>query len=418
MTYDNLTVARYIAVRKAPYFAHALFKAPIIATPAVPVAAMDMHGRLYINPQVVKEWKPEHIATVLVHEMFHLLNEHFARKGARDQKRWNIATDLEIANILRSMDFRLDTPIPHTTPEQYNLPNDLLAEEYYDRLKSKTDTGGNDKDETDDGQSSCSTNGHSDNFAGQPDSSKDGHPSGSASDGIEKPWELPLDDTEYPGLSDTEQEILRREVAHAIETHYKDRGDLPMQLERLVKRYKKRNEVNWRELLRRYVKRTLVITGHGDHYTYRRPNRRKQQSNFIFPSLAHTRPEIAVVIDTSGSMNDAELNTAINEVDALLRELRSEVTVLSVDAAVHTTQRIRSTRQIKLEGGGGTDMMCGIRAATQLKPTPHAIIVITDGYTPWSETQPRNTPPVIAVLTDANSKEPPRWIRSVRVKIE
>ena len=406
MTYDNLTVARYIAVRKAPYFAHAVFRTPIITTPAVPVAAMDMYGRMYINPQIVENWTPEHIATILVHEMFHLLNEHFDRKGARDQKRWNIATDMEIANILRTMDFRLDTPTGHITPEQYDLPDDLLAEEYYERLNDGSDDGDTD------GAGNGSGNG---NGNGNGDSS--GHPSGSASDGSDKPWELPPDNAEYPDLSDTEQELLRREVAHAIEQHYKDRGNIPAHLERLVKHYKKHKEINWRELLRRHVKNTLIITGHGDHYTYRRPNRRHAGSRFIFPSLARVRPEVAVVIDTSGSMSDTELNVALNEVDALLQELRSEVTVLSVDADVHTTQRIRSTRQVELEGGGGTNMMVGIRTAATLKPKPNLIVVITDGHTDWDTQPPQKTPPVITVLTDKNSKTPPAWIHSVRVNI-
>jgi len=406
MLYDNLTVARYIAVRKAPYFAHALFRTPTITTPAVPVAAMDMHGRIYINPQIVENWTPEHIATILVHEMFHLLNEHFDRKGTRDQKRWNIATDMEIANMLRTLDFRLDTPIPHITPEQYDMPYDLLAEEYYERLNDGSDNGDTDGE----GDGSGNENG---NENGSGNSS--GHPSGSASDGTEKPWELLPDNAEYPGLNDTERELLRREVAHAIEQHYKDRGNIPAHLERLVKHYKKRKEVNWRELLRRYVKDALIIMGHGDHYTYRRPNRRYAGSQFIFPSLARVRPEVAVVIDTSGSMDNAELNAAVNEVDALLQELRSEVTVLSVDAEVHTTQRIRSTRQITLEGGGGTNMMVGIRTAAALKPKPNLVIVITDGYTNWDTQPPQKTPPVIAVLTNKNSETPPAWIHSVRV---
>jgi len=410
MTYDNLTVARYIAVRKAPYFAHALFRTPIITTPAVPVAAMDMHGRMYINPQVVKEWTPDHIATILVHEMFHFLNEHFDRKGARDQKRWNIATDMEIANMLRTLDFRLDTPIPHITPEQYDMPYDLLAEEYYERLKDGSDNG----DADGDGDGSGDGNENND---GSSNRNSSGHPSGSASDGSDKPWELPPDDAEYPGLSDTEQELLRREVAHAIEQHHKERGDLPAYLERLIKHYKKRKEVDWRTLLRRIVKQTIYIGGSGDQFSYRRPNRRKQNSNFIFPSMFRIRPKVAVVIDTSGSMGDSELDTALNEVNALLQELRSEVTVLSVDAEVHTVQRIRHANRIQLQGGGGTDMMVGIQAAATQKQKPNLIVVITDGYTNWDAQRPPKTPPVIAVLTDKNSKTPPTWIHSVRVNI-
>ena len=404
MTYDNLTVARYIATREAPYFAHALFRSPIITTPAVPVAAMDKYGRMYINPQVVEKWTPEQIATVLVHEMFHFLNEHFDRKGAREEKRWNTAADMEIANILRTMDFRLDVPVPHITPEQYNLPNDLLAEEYYDMLRDKSDGGGGDSSGNGDGDGNRNSGG-----------SGNGHPSGSASDGVDKPWELLPDDAGYPGLSDTEQELLRREVAHAIEQHYKDRGNIPVGLERLCERVRRKKEVDWRTLLRRTVKQTIYLSGSGDQFSYRRPNRRKQDSNFIFPSMVRIRPKVAVVIDTSGSMSTAELNKAQQEVAALLQEIRSEITVLSVDAKVHMIQCIRNADHIQLKGGGGTDMMVGIRTAAELKPKPNLIVVITDGYTDWDMQRPPKTPPVIAVLTNKNSETPPRWIHSVRV---
>ena len=129
------------------------------------------------------------------------------------------------------------------------------------------------------------------------------------------------------------------------------------------------------------------------------------------------RPKVAVVIDTSGSMSDTELNIALNEVDALLQELRSEVTVLSVDAEVHTIQRIRHANRIQLQGGGGTDMMVGIQTAATQKQKPNLIVVITDGYTNWDTQRPPKTPPVIAVLTDKNSKTPPAWIHSVRVNV-
>jgi predicted metal-dependent peptidase len=116
-------------------------------------------------------------------------------------------------------------------------------------------------------------------------------------------------------------------------------------------------------------------------------------------------------------MNDAELQKAQQEVASLLQEIRSEITVLSVDAEVHTIQRIRNANRIQLKGGGGTDMMVGIRTAAALRQRPNLIIVITDGYTDWDTRPPRNTPPVIAVLTDKKSATPPSWIRSIRVNI-
>jgi predicted metal-dependent peptidase len=286
----------------------------------------------------------------------------------------------------------LDAPVPHVTPEQYNLPDNLLAEEYYERLKDENNTGDGNSDE-----------------------GSSGHPSGSSSDGIEKLWELPVDDTEYPALSETEQEILRREVARAIEEHYKSKGSIPAGLERFCERVQRKKEVPWHTLLRRTVKQVIYTSGSGDQFTYRRPNRRRQDSNFIFPSLVRIRPRVAVVIDTSGSMDSIELKKAVQEVDSLLQEIRSEITVLSVDAEVHTIQRIRNANHIQLEGGGGTNMMVGIRTAATQKPKPNLIIVITDGYTNWDMQQPSNTPPVIAVLTNKRSETPPSWIYSIRV---
>jgi predicted metal-dependent peptidase len=216
-------------------------------------------------------------------------------------------------------------------------------------------------------------------------------------------------------MSETEQEILRREVAHAAEEHYKDKGSIPAGLERLCKRVKQKKEVNWRTLLRRIVKQIIYTSGSGDMYTYRRPNRRKQNSAFIFPSMTHIRPKVAVVIDTSGSMNSAELHKAQEEVASLLQEIRSEITVLSVDAAVHTVQRIRNADHIQFQGGGGTDMMVGIRTAASLKQKPNLIVVITDGRTDWDMQRPPKTPPVVAVLTNKTSETPPAWIHSIRV---
>ena len=69
-----------------------------------------------------------------------------------------------------------------------------------------------------------------------------------------------------------------------------------------------------------------------------------------------------------------------------------------MDTDVHTDQHINNTNQIRLDGAGGTDMAAGIAAAAENKPD--AIVVITDGWTPWSPTRPTGARSVIAALTD------------------
>jgi hypothetical protein len=59
----------------------------------------------------------------------------------------------------------------------------------------------------------------------------------------------------------------------------------------------------------------------------------------------------------------------------------------------------------------------GINAALRIKPSPHIIVVLTDGFTPWPLTKPRNCDTCIAVLTNINSKEDvPAWIYSITIE--
>jgi predicted metal-dependent peptidase len=93
-------------------------------------------------------------------------------------------------------------------------------------------------------------------------------------------------------------------------------------------------------------------------------------------------PNVAVILDTSGSMDDKNVSQALAELKGVLKAIgATSVTVLVVDAAVHTVQRVFDPRQVKLVGGGGTDMRVGIDAALKLRPRPHVIIVLTDGLT-------------------------------------
>ena len=140
-------------------------------------------------------------------------------------------------------------------------------------------------------------------------------------------------------------------------------------------------------------------TGTAD-YTWQRPSRRQQpQDTVLRPAMTRPVPSVAVVVDTSGSMGEHELDRALTEISAIIATIvpGDSVRVLSVDTIVHTDQQIHNTNQIRLEGAGGTDMAAGIAAAAETKPD--AIVVITDGWTPWP--QPSPTAP------DASSRPSP-----------
>jgi predicted metal-dependent peptidase len=111
----------------------------------------------------------------------------------------------------------------------------------------------------------------------------------------------------------------------------------------------------------------------------------------VLPSLRRRPPRVAVVIDTSGSVSDAELGSALLEVAAISRAVggrRDQVTVLSCDAAARTVVPLCRAEGISLVGGGGTDLRTGFAKALRAQHRPDVIVVLTDGQTPWPDTRP------------------------------
>ena len=122
----------------------------------------------------------------------------------------------------------------------------------------------------------------------------------------------------------------------------------------------------------------------------------------------------AVVIDTSASMTSDDLDTALAEVSGVIKAVGGTVQVIVCDAHAERARTVRNPRDVKLIGGGGTDMRVGIDAAEALNPAPNVIVVLTDGDTPWPSTPTRAR--LIAVLTrDRGMSRLPTWARGIHV---
>jgi len=113
-------------------------------------------------------------------------------------------------------------------------------------------------------------------------------------------------------------------------------------------------------------------------------------------------------------MGQDRLDKAIAEVAGILKAMgqKDGVEAICVDAAVASVKKVFKKEQIELAGGGGTDMRVGIEYA--LKKKPHAIIVLTDGETPWPDAPVRAK--VIACIIQNGTIAPPDWIKTVVVE--
>jgi hypothetical protein len=89
---------------------------------------------------------------------------------------------------------------------------------------------------------------------------------------------------------------------------------------------------------------------------------------------------VVVVVDTSGSVGQSEVNAALAKVKGVIRAAgigAKCLVVVACDAAVGATSRVRRVEDVQLVGGGGGDMRVGIAAAEASRPQPDVIVVFS-----------------------------------------
>ncbi|MEU2062497.1 VWA-like domain-containing protein [Streptomyces sp. NPDC013455] len=462
---EKLLAARLHAVKVRPYLAAALFALHVVEDRSVPTMAVDAYWRCYVSPGFVARTPVEELAGVWVHEVSHLLRDHHARSeryareherhgpgepGARgpsstgassagptpagtistgpspagptpagpspagptstgpspagptpagpssagggERLRRNIAADFEINDDIYGDG--LPRPAGAVHPSLLRLPDGLLMEEYL-RTASMSGLA------ADLAWLDC----------------------GSGADGQVRPWELGPEGAH--GLSRQQRDAVRFRVAEGIKGRP---GDAPEGWRRWADEAFHPPQP-WRQLLGAAVRSAAAAPGVGENHSYRRPSRRSAGlPGVLLPSLRRTPPRVCVVIDTSGSVSDAELGSALLEVAAISQAVggrRDLVSVISCDAAAGIAVPLCRAENIELLGGGGTDLRSGFARALRSRPRPDVIVALTDGQTPWPSAQPpcrtvvglfpRPSRAVNENRPDYVPDRPPPWARVVTI---
>jgi len=92
---------------------------------------------------------------------------------------------------------------------------------------------------------------------------------------------------------------------------------------------------------------------------------------------------LALLVDTSGSISQQDLNQFASEMHGLLAAYKTELMVIYVDAAVQGVEFIASDDteiNLELKGGGGTDYRPGYDWLQKQGHMPTAAVYLTDGY--------------------------------------
>jgi predicted metal-dependent peptidase len=416
---EKISLARTIVRYKAPYFSTSL--ASLVCMPMVGIRTMCLTKNLILgyDPEWAVLAKPTVLAADVAHEINHFQRRHLYRGLGLDPRIVNIAGDLAINPDLVAAGWDLadeTSDRPAILPKHYNLPEGLSMEEYYALLTQAAQGGSSKNDKALQKLMNDLRNGEGSVGKG----ACGGIAHGSALTALEQELES------IPGAGRTKAEVKSIELraAKQIKDHItnKGRGVVPASLVRDTEKLQELSRIRWQDVLARVIRTATGQLMMGDlEPSYVRPSRRAMPgSPIIRPSYVTQLPEIAIVRDTSGSMQSQQLSDCVRESYAIVKDLGiDDIWFTDADAAVAMPwQRVRKEFFKTLStsrGGGGTDFAPAIADAQKLYPRPDLLIYCTDGDG-GAGPPPRGMAVVFAIVPSYWNRSPCDWATTVFIE--
>ncbi len=266
----RLAKARTALVLEQPFIGTLALNMPMSLSDEKPTAWTN--GKwVKFNPKFIEDLDDEQLKFLVAHEVFHPMFEHMYRLNGRNMRKWNMAGDYVINQLL--------------TDEKIGkfIEGGLLNKAIYDAGGGTTDGI----------------------YKILPDQGNDGNgPIGGTGDDLQE-----SDGNAAEQEQDmAEQKVMVAQAAQAA----KMAGKLSQNLQRLIGDILQ-PKVDWRDVLRRFVMKAKT-----DERTFARPNRRFFTQGMYLPSRSGERlGEMVVALDCSGSIDDKVLNEFAAELRAI-----------------------------------------------------------------------------------------------------
>lgn len=363
---EKIIGARIALLLKAPFFGNLATRLEIVNADAWCGTAATDGRKFYYNSEFIKTLPSKQLEFLIGHEVLHCVYDHMGRRGDRDPRLWNIADDYCVNQDL--VDQRIGEKIPiGLFDTKYR---NMSAEEVYDDLYENADKINIDDllDQLIDEHLDGEENGEGDSGEG-----KDGD-----GDGKDK-------SNAKPKISAAERKEIRDEMKEAVMTAAQSSGadNLPSGVRKMIKDLTA-PQLNWNELLQQQLLSTIKAD-----YTFARPSRRGWHMDAILPGNdLEQKIDIALAIDTSGSMSDETLHNIKSEVKGIMEAFGSfNLHIWCFDTAVHNPQiftedNIDELLDYECIGGGGTDFDSNWEYMKSEGIEPKKFVMFTDGY-PW-----------------------------------
>jgi predicted metal-dependent peptidase len=366
----------------------------LLADPRCKTAWVD--GRsLGFNPHFVLSLTPKRLVALVAHEVLHVALGHPWRRGNREMRRWNIACDKAINTLLREFGFELPDGAYYAEGDEVGQSAEWVYDHMpYDEPQDKPEPGKGEsgEDENDEEQEGEDEEGESDEPESEDgEGDEEGEPEGDGEgesgdedgegEGDEPGDELgecrdaPLDsdaDGDGPPSEDEWKERVAQTAALAKGQGLEAGEALTRAFEQTLQ-----PRIDVYALVLRFMQEANAAK-----YDWQRPNPRYAGSGFFFPKRhGKAMGEVAIAIDTSGSIDQVALGKAASIVQEVLDEVEpAGVTLYFADAQVCHVQRLERGDSLVWEpkGGGGTDFRPVLEAIDADENQPVCTVFITD----------------------------------------
>jgi len=352
----KITAARTSLVLEEPFFGSLALSLKVKADDTCKTAWTN--GReLGYSPAFIETLTHSQVTALLKHEVMHCACGHPWRRDNRDMKDWNIACDKAINKEITESGFTLPPDALYPVGDEVGKS----AEWIYARVK---------QDES---------NGQGQSKGNSPQAGKgQGNP-----DSLGEVRDAPIGPDDDGEPAPTEQD-WKQKAAQAMNAA-KMAGKLPGGIARDIEAALK-PRVDIRSLLLRFFSDRA-----NSDYSWSRPNVRYIAQGLYLPALeSKALGEVAIMIDTSGSVNAVSLQYARAILESIIEETSpSAVTVYYFDSKVQSVDRFDrgDTLTWKPQGGGGTSFIPALEAIEQ-EGNAVCAVCITDLQGTFPDTAP------------------------------
>lgn len=374
----RIVKARSSLILTQPFFGALALRLRPVEAPEITKDIATNGKVLAYNPKFIDSIDDAELKAIICHEVLHCAMGHPWRRDVREFKKWNKACDYAINPIITASGMTL--PKGHLDRKDWHGKN---AESIYTLIQAQEEQQNKpDKNGPQDQGLPAGSVMDGNNPMGDDDEEGEGEGKGDKDgDGKGKPKPSKGDAQADAKEQEQQWKVAAAQAAQAA----KLRGELPAELERMITEAI-RSKVDWKSTLRRFMQQVAK-----NDYTWRKPKGRYMASGVYLPDMySEAMPPVFVVIDTSGSIGQEEMNLFAGEINAIVDEAKPEKTYIAyVDAAVHGVDEFLPGEEIVLnpKGGGGTDMTKGFSYVKKEGLEPACMIFLTDGYTPFGEAQ-------------------------------